>query len=604
MLWNKADILSVPDSTKVMDWANASGGTPLTQTSAGNKPILRNNSSDNINFNPLVSFKNSLSQNMAVSGGFSAATSHTAAHIFLVARVNSNIQNTTLVAETQSTTNGRVGVSLPFGGNVVWDAGNTNNSSHMTTPFAAADVNKPLLWSFSKDNVNNTGSGNKQDIRKNGSIIAASGSTSNFTGNNSDFILGWADVRVAEMIYYLDANINATSQNRIESYLATKYGLTLGYKASPVNYTASDGTTVFWPASTTFQSDVFGIGLDSLSGLNQLQSNSINSGSGDGTGQTGKGNLTLTAISALGDKDFLMIGNDSTTLGEHIIIPGEAPAAIQTAKRVGREWKVRNTGGVGQVTLTFDTTGLTLAGGSVLGNYALMIDSDGDGDFTTGTLSVFYATSSSGKQINFSGVTLNDNTVFSIITQKAASSLPATWLGFTAEAVNGNGVLNWKTSEEINVDYYAVEHSTDGLNFNVIGIQHAYNSMGINDYNYTQQSLSAGTHYYRIRRVDRDGVYKYSDVKAIKISGVSAIQIRPNPVVGSTLTLAVSIQQSAPTSIQVVTMDGKVVMRNNTKLVQGLNTINLNVSDIPTGIYLVQIQLSGEVITKKFIRAH
>ncbi|HSC37878.1 MAG TPA: alpha/beta hydrolase-fold protein, partial [Chitinophagaceae bacterium] len=133
MLWNKADILPEADSTKLMDWANASGGTPLTQLSAGNKPILRDNASDNINFNPLVSFKNSLSQNMAVSGGFSAATTHTAAHIFMVARVNNNTQNTTLVAEAQSGSNGRVGVSLPFGGNVVWDAGNTSNSSHMTT---------------------------------------------------------------------------------------------------------------------------------------------------------------------------------------------------------------------------------------------------------------------------------------------------------------------------------------------------------------------------------------------------------------------------------------------------------------------------------------
>lgn len=605
MLWAKADALSLADSSRLYDWANSSGGTQLTQTIQSNKPILKNNATDNINFNPLVSFKVSPDYYILGQGGYAGTTSHTAAHIYMVARTPSTTANDSVFIERQSTTNGRVAVSIPNNGNVIWDAGSSDGAtgSHMTVPFVAADAEKPLLWSFSKDNVNNTGSGNKQDIRKNGAVVASSvANSASFTGNSSNLKLGSTDVRLAEVIYYLDANINSISQNRIESYLATKYGMTLGTTASPISYTASDGTTIFWPGNATFQNDVFGIGVDSLSGLNQLKSNSVNSGSGDGTGQSGKGNLILTAISSLNDKRFLMIGNNADVLTDHTIVPGEGPSAVQTAKRVGREWRVENTGNVGQVTLTFDTTGLTLAGGAVLGNFALMIDSDGDGDFNTGTLSVFYATSSSGKQINFSGVTLNDNVVFSIITQKASSSLPATWLGFTAEGVNGNALLKWKTSEEINVDYYAVEHSTNGRDFSVIATQAANNSLGINDYSYTHQSLSAGIHYYRIRRVDRDGVYQYSEVKTVKISGVNAIQVRPNPVAGSTLTLALSMQQKAQTTIQVVSIDGKVMSKLNTQLVQGLNTVNINVDAIPTGIYLVQIMLSDEVVTKKFIR--
>ncbi len=414
--------------------------------------------------------------------------------------------------------------------------------------------------------------------------------------------MGISNTKVAEVIYYLDANINAARQNRIESYLATKYGMTLGTAAAPVSYMASDSSTVFWPASTTYQNDVFGIGVDSLSGLNQLESNSINSGSGDGTGQPNKGNLILTAIAPLGDKDFLMIGNDANVLTEHLIVPGEAPAAVQGITRVGREWFVKNTGNVGSVTLTFDTTGLTLAGGSTLANYILMIDSDGDGNFMTGTVSFFYATSSAGKQINFSGVTLNDGVDFTILTQKPASSLPETWLGFTAQNINGNGVLNWETSQEMNVDYYAVEHSTNGLDFTVIGVNPANNSLGLNYYTFTQQSLSAGMHYYRIRAVDRDGVFKYSDVRSIKVSALNAIQIRPNPVSGSTLTLGISLQQNAPAMIQVVSIDGKVMLRMNTQLTQGVNTVNLNVDAIPTGIYLVQVQMNDDAVTKKFIR--
>jgi len=64
------------------------------------------------------------------------------------------------------------------------------------------------------------------------------------------------------------------------------------------------------------------------------------------------------------------------------------------------------------------------------------------------------------------------------------------------------------------------------------------------------------------------------------------------------------MQQKTQTTVQVVSIDGKVMSKLNTQLLQGLNTINLNVSDMPTGIYLVQVLLSDEVVTKKFIRAH
>ncbi len=604
-LWTKADQVPLADSSKLFDWANAAGGTTLTQTTVNNKPLLKNNAAENINFNPLVSFNLPNNLFLTGTGGFAGNTSHSAAHIFMVARSIDSVATDSVIVERGGSSSVKVAIGLNMKGNITWDAGSNTGGSHLTAAASYSDLNKPVLWSFSKDNVNGTGSGNKQDIRRNGLVVASSNAASpSFTGNSSNFNMGSSNVKIAEAVYYLDANITSASQNRIESYLATKYGMTLGYKANPTSYTASDGVTIFWPGSTTYQTDVFGIGVDSLSGLNQLQSNSLNSGSGDGTGQSGKGNLILTAVSPLDDKDFLMIGNDSTTLAEHIITSTEAQPAVQGATRIGREWKVRNTGNVGTVTLTFDTTGLTLAGGNKLGNYLLMIDSDGDGDFTTGTTSFYYATSASGKQLNFSGVTFNNNVVFTIITQKVAGSLPATWLGFTAQNVSGNALLNWETSEEINVDYYAVEHSTNGLDFNVIGVKPAYNSLGINDYSYTQQSLSAGMHYYRIRRVDRDGVYKYSDVKALKVSAVNAIQIRPNPVTGSTLTLGISLQQSVPAIIQVVSVDGKVMLRTNTQLTQGVNTVSMNVAAIPTGIYLVQVQTNDDVVTKKFIRAH
>jgi Secretion system C-terminal sorting domain len=182
-------------------------------------------------------------------------------------------------------------------------------------------------------------------------------------------------------------------------------------------------------------------------------------------------------------------------------------------------------------------------------------------------------------------------------------ALPAVWLGFTAEAVNGNGVLNWKTSDEINVDRYTVEHSFNGVSFSAVGTVAANNNTGVNNYNFTDAGLAAGNHYYRIRRTDKDGKSEYSDIKTIKIVTAGAnVQIRPNPVAGSTLIVGVSVQQSSKTSLQVMAVDGKIMMQQNVNLTTGNNIVNINIGSVPPGIYLLRVQLNDGIVIKKFIR--
>ncbi|MEO5592177.1 MAG: hypothetical protein ABIR15_15100, partial [Chitinophagaceae bacterium] len=217
----------------------------------------------------------------------------------------------------------------------------------------------------------------------------------------------WAG-SIGEVIMFNTA-LSYTERNRVESYLALKYGFTLDSTANHLNYTASDGTTVYWTGSAIYQHDVFGIGTDNGTALTQTQSNSMNSGAGDGTGKTGMGNLVLSTGTALADKQFLMIGNDAGVLTEHLIVATEAPVIAEGSQRVVRNWKVQNTGAAGPVDLSFDITGLTLTGGNTASNYRLMIDQDGDGDyFNTGTQNFVKPVSFTGNRLNFSGVTLSN----------------------------------------------------------------------------------------------------------------------------------------------------------------------------------------------------
>ncbi|HTL07671.1 MAG TPA: hypothetical protein VL307_05420, partial [Chitinophagaceae bacterium] len=563
-LWARGGTIPGPDGSAVGLWPNSDiNGNSLIQANGSSRPILQSEGADNINFNPVTAFLPQTNKFMTVPGGFAGNTSHNSVYAYMVLRPITENQNATFLRE--GPTNGKL-VMVQSTGSVMKWTGGEDSTNIVATPSGSID-SKTAIWSFSKS-TGTTPSGFKRDIRKNGQVLASSATANAFTGGNTTFYLSAFQVvsnvylgayggDIAEVVYIIDSNMTANKQSNIESYLAIKYGTTLGSTGTPVNYTASD-SSIIWPASATFQNDVFGIGTDSATALVQTISNSMNSGSGDGTGQTLRGNLVLSTPTTLLNKRFLLIGNDAANLSQSVIAAGGAAPVAVGSTRINREWKVANKGGVGAVNLSFDTTGLGVQqGGSVVNNYALMIDNDGDGDFNTGTLSFFTATSASGKKINFNGVTLNNNVVFTILTFKLSSALPAIWLGFTAEAVNGNALLNWKTSDEINVDRYIVEHSFNGVSYSVIGSVTANNNTGVNNYSFTDNNLASGIHYYRIRRIDKDGKSEYSVIKSVKVtvSGANVV-VRPNPVTGSTLVLAISVQQTSKTSVQIMSVDG------------------------------------------------
>ncbi|MBC7902336.1 MAG: hypothetical protein H7Y27_02900, partial [Gemmatimonadaceae bacterium] len=205
---------------------------------------------------------------------------------------------------------------------------------------------------------------------------------------------------MTEIIVYDAAVVTPLTRQQIFSYLALKYGI-----SKTGDYFASNGTTKFWDstANTAFRFSVFGLGQDDNSGLLMASSNSVETGTGNGTGQSGLGNIVLSAPSALSNLEFLMIGNNNAALSEQATdVPVTADPAV---RRFAREWKVQHTGTVGTVTLTFDFNGLATTG--TIGNvthFRLMVDEDGDGDFTTGTIRYQQPSSFSGSVASFTNL--------------------------------------------------------------------------------------------------------------------------------------------------------------------------------------------------------
>jgi uncharacterized repeat protein (TIGR01451 family) len=146
--------------------------------------------------------------------------------------------------------------------------------------------------------------------------------------------------KIAEVMVF-DATVPAADLVKVHSYLAVKYGITLGTTASLVNYTASDNT-VFWTGDATFQNNIAGIGRDNASKLNQKQSISQNNniiamGLGTIAADNGANAGTLT------DKTYMVWGDDNQSTALSNLVTGT------TYLRMARCWKVQETGTVGAV---------------------------------------------------------------------------------------------------------------------------------------------------------------------------------------------------------------------------------------------------------------
>ncbi|ASK29089.1 hypothetical protein CEY12_02750 [Chryseobacterium sp. T16E-39] len=144
-------------------------------------------------------------------------------------------------------------------------------------------------------------------------------------------------------------------KDRVRSYLAVKYGVTL---SQPQNYIASDGSSIIWNSSrnSSFNNNVFGLVKDDNSALDQKISNSINNGAiltvatdNDFT----SANSTRNRRSFTVDKTFLMFGDNNATTTSLTNVPA-AVNPTGERKRIQRVWQVERTNDSGSVWLQAD----------------------------------------------------------------------------------------------------------------------------------------------------------------------------------------------------------------------------------------------------------
>ncbi len=182
-----------------------------------------------------------------------------------------------------------------------------------------------------------------------------------------------------------------------------------------------------------------------------------------------------------------------------------------------------------------------------------------------------------------------------IIEGPAGGPLPVKLGSFSAVRSKQVVSLNWNTEFEIDSKEFIIERA-EGTEFRSLGtITSKGNSSTKRSYSFNDKNENAGNTYYRLKNVELNGKFTYSEIRSVKgIGAVNDVTVFPNPARSNSKISVVGATENS--SIQLIDFSGKVLKNMNS------NTVNsIDLSGVKNGSYLIRIidKLTNEVVNKK-----
>ncbi len=187
-----------------------------------------------------------------------------------------------------------------------------------------------------------------------------------------------------------------------------------------------------------------------------------------------------------------------------------------------------------------------------------------------------------------------------------ACILPVSLSGFAANIVHEKTNLYWNTSSELNLVHIIVERSADGIIYHGLTtvLPKGNNGNGAY-YTATDSHPYSGINYYRLKLVDFNGSFTYSDIVTVKTNpkAVLITQLYPNPVQNH-LNIELQSAQRQNITVSIFDFTGKLFSTNFVKLNTGINKTVIPFENAQPGIYAVQItnMLDGSSMLVKIVK--
>ncbi len=449
-----------------------------------------------------------------------------------------------------------------------------NDNRFTTNPFSfGTGVNRILNLHY-----DGTLAANQRSKVYNGQTLLTTSTESNNTipDYNSPLLVGTTHVGdnrafggyISEIIIFRIA-LNNTQRILVDNYLSAKYNIPLA---------TNDFYTMDNPANGNYDHEMAGIGRVSATDL-----------SDDGMGTS---LVRINSPSNLNDNEFMMWAHDNGDMTSNNIVDVDG---VQIESRLNRVWRLSETGDLGTVNVIYDLNSIS---SYVITDLRLLIDRNGNGFFDNDVAPIS-GIDIGGGQIQFTGIDFQNGDRFTLGSINLFQTpLPIQLVHFDVKLNNYKTVdIIWKTASEVNNDYFLVEKSIDGIEWNEIGkINGAGNSSNLNSYYFedTQYRFNL-VNYYRIKQVDFDGVYTYTNVKSV-FEQEDKIIIYPNPALNK-------FEVSTQSTIQEIVLYNSLGQKiNESKFNADISGNHASVDiDLSSGIYIVVVKTNHQLYREKLI---
>ncbi len=181
-------------------------------------------------------------------------------------------------------------------------------------------------------------------------------------------------------------------------------------------------------------------------------------------------------------------------------------------------------------------------------------------------------------------------------------ALPVELLAFDGDKVGRTNVLDWRTATEENSSHFIIERAgKDGI-FEAIGrVEAAGFTISPRQYSFIDQEPYLKS-YYRLKMVDLDETYEYSRTIVLERKAKIGTSIFPNPSSGL-FNIEFQSEEDSEVSLELYDVLGRKVYSDNFSLDNGIQIREMDIKNLPAGVYLIQLQSNGlRIKTEQIIK--
>lgn len=182
------------------------------------------------------------------------------------------------------------------------------------------------------------------------------------------------------------------------------------------------------------------------------------------------------------------------------------------------------------------------------------------------------------------------------------STLPVSFVDFTATKNTNSAFLKWQTSSEKDNDYFEVLRKTDNSKGfeSIAKVSSKVTAGALNNYAYTDFNPAAGNNYYQIKQVDKDGkTTTFEKTALLHFELSSDIQFSKT---GDAIHISASANSEGNGNVLISDLSGKKVMSQKIRYQKQLNNYHYSLSNIPAGLYVARVVMGAQSKSFKFIK--